>query len=148
MKKSVVSASLLAIGLTAATQACEWHDGPSFGVFGGMPKPMMQHKNASTEKPLEINHQARMTVESGRENAVDIAYVLPLQYRDIAIEFVPSEAIALSNDALLKPSLLRGTHQLLFTADRAGQHEIVVKVEAIKGGQPYSNQQRIIVTAL
>jgi len=147
MKKTVMIAAALALMTGGKTVACEWHDSPSFGVFGGMPRPMMQHSNIKTEKPLEVHHKSRMTIESGRESTVDIEYVLPLQYRDIVIEFVPSEAIAVAGEKVLKPTLLRGSHQLSFTADRAGLHEIIVKVEASKNGQPYTNDQRIIVTA-
>ena len=127
--------------------ACDFHD-TNFGVFGGFSAPINQHKFAPIEQKIQVHHKSKMTTETGREVKIDVDYVLPLQYKDIVVEFKPSSNVSLSGEKKITPTALQGSHPLYFTAVSAGQHAIVVNVKANKAnGEPYFSERRILIDA-
>lgn len=147
MKLKYVFITLVSLLTTAnQTMACDFH-GANFGVFGGFSAPISEYKAAPREQTLEIHHKSKMTTETGREVKIDVDYVLPLQYKNIIVEFEPSSNVSLSGEKKISPKALKGTHSLYFTAISAGQHEIVVNVKANKNGEPYYSERRILIDA-
>jgi hypothetical protein len=145
MKLIVITvASLLCVANQSV--ACDFH-GANFGVFGGFSAPITQSAAPPREQTLEVHHKSKMTTETGREVKIDVDYVLPLQYKNIVVEFEPSSNVSLSGEKKISPKALKGTHALYFTAISAGQHEIVVNVKANKNGEPYYSERRILIDA-
>lgn len=128
--------------------ACEWHQAPSFGVFGaGQYSPNPQHFSATVKK-LSVDHVKQVIIKENEQSSIELTYTAPLSYRDVKINFKPSSGINFLSENNVELKQLRGSVDLQFNAKSGGQHHITLQISATNKGNPVKKLQRIVVNVI
>lgn len=140
---------IIFIAMTPATSlACEWHQAPSFGVFGaGQYSPNPQHFSASAQK-LSVEHVKQVIIQEDEQSSIELTYFAPLSYRDVKINLEPSSGINVLSKKNVELTQLRGSVDLQFKAKSGGQHHITLQISATNKGNEIKKLQRIVINVI
>lgn len=128
--------------------ACEWHQAPSFGVFGaGQYSPNPQHFSATVKK-LTVDHVKQVIIQENEQSSIELTYTAPLSYRDVKLDVEPSSGINVLSKKNVELTQLRGSVDLQFKAKSGGQHHITLQISATNKGNPVKKLQRIVVNVI
>ena len=145
--KPLYFALLTSAFFTTSVSACEFHDAPMFGVMG-MSHPMMNRHAKVDFGELVVSHDNEVTTNANESANLVIRYKLPLNYRDVSLDFSASNGIQLKHKGPVKIDRMMGSYSLAYTATTGGSQLINVRVEAMKNGKPYSHVQHVNLTVL
>lgn len=116
--------------------ACQNHGSMGFGIYGG------RHMggsaaNAGWQAPkIELSHPVLITTQLGKEATINIGYTLPYAVTKAKLNIESSENIAMNSENEVALDDRSGIRTISFTVKEAGEHEIVLQVEGMKGLRP------------
>lgn len=140
-------AGLIVLATSAASVACDYHGGMNFGVYGQF-HPLAQRQALGPElAEISIVSQNVELVETNTEELIQLSYFVPLDYTYAEITLSGSEDLVVSNTVPYTLMKTRGNLDVSFRTKQAGEHFIVVRIDAKRENKPYSRVQRISVTS-
>lgn len=144
LTKIIVVASL---ALPQATvYACEFHDTPMFGAFG-QNHPMMNRAISAQTDRLVVDHAKALVARVNEPVVVNIKYHLPLDYRDVTLDFESEEGVELQPQEPVAIGQKNGEYALNMSAVSEGSHIVTIRVAAYRNGSPYSHVQQVKLVA-
>lgn len=133
--------------MTHSPFACEYHNAPMFGVMG-VGHPMMNRHKSQDFGELVVSHQSTIRISENTPSTLEITYKLPLNYRDMTLEFSSTNGIQLTASEPVKIEKMLGVYRLGYAATDGGSQLINVRVAGMKNGQPYSHIQHVNLIVL
>lgn len=145
---SVCFASVL-MSASTLTQACDYHNQPSFGAYGNMGNfaqshPLMQrHISQSKTAQLSLSHARKVLNDVEEQASVDITYHLPENYKNASLRFTHSDGVEIDVKNEVEIDGLDGTYTLNYVPRKPGKQHILVWADATRQTLPFSIVQRI-----
>lgn len=147
--KIQLAITLLHLNTATKVQACEYHNGFSFG-FGAFDQlhPLAQQDNLAPEPSgLSVTHDRLMSIKTGKKAQLQLSYLLPYGYADAEVTLIASDALIFDDASPLGLTESNGKLDVEFSTVQSGEHFILVRIDATQGGKPYSKIQRVSVTS-
>ncbi|WP_163930945.1 hypothetical protein [Paraferrimonas sp. SM1919] len=148
--KKTLAAALALVGLLASNvlNACEYHNGPSFGAFGAGHRFIQPAHDFRAVPEFTMTHKQLLTVNKGENQSVVINYNIPHFYKGMNLQIKAAEQVLLHADSEVTLEGRKGQYILSFQAQESGKHDIEIEAVGTKDGQPYSLVQLIQLTVI
>ena len=146
--KGFIIISAVGVSLfSALVNACDYHDGPRFGLYSRQNTKIQQYALSSNPTELSLKHAKTIVTNVNQSGLVKIEYLAPTFYKNLTLNFSATEGLVLESDNLYKLDSTKGEVQLAYMVNTTGEHHIQVIVDGLVNGSPYSRIQTIFVNS-